>query len=317
MVKEVNEIKKLMTVVMKKLQEYGFLEVIRNDCSVCEAEPNDCDKLKSYVQEITNQWVIQFTKSKIVEEVSVIEPITTIYRKKQIKVPVKKIQPINICFSGPFSYQSNKVVPLRYDSTAYIGGKSIQFSKAQIVNIARIGGMTRSGRVFDPKFTPKIASPIITTHKEEIMSTNPSPQKETSSLILSTSIHVTTVVTNAPRVKKHGTSRLTEVTKGKEIMDAQAQLEGHKKNVSSEEGQEFLKLTKKSDFKIVDQLGQTPSTISILSLLLSSKAHRTALMKVLNAEHVMHDIIIDQFDEVVTNITTNRYLGFNDAGFST
>lgn len=63
----------------------------------------------------------------------------------------------------------------------------------------------------------------------------------------------------------------------------------------------------------MDQLGQTPSKIAIISLLLSSKAHTTALMKVLNIAHVMQNITINQFDDVVTNITVCRYVGFNDA----
>lgn len=63
----------------------------------------------------------------------------------------------------------------------------------------------------------------------------------------------------------------------------------------------------------MDQLGQTPSKISVQSLLLSSEAHRATLMKVLNVTHVIQDITVDQFDEVVTNITTNQYLRFNDA----
>lgn len=60
-----------------------------------------------------------------------------------------------------------------------------------------------------------------------------------------------------------------------------------------EEGQEFLKLIKKSEFKIVDQLGQTPSKISITYLLLSYEAHRKAPFKVLNTAHVMQDITVD------------------------
>lgn len=95
-------------------------------------------------------------------------------------------------------------------------------------------------------------------------------------------------------------------------MDVEAHIENHKRNVSLEKRQEFLKLIRKSDFKIVDQLGQTSSKISILSLLLSSEARITTLMKVLNTAHKMQDITVDQFDDVVANITANRYLGFND-----
>lgn len=33
----------------------------------------------------------------------------------------------------------------------------------------------------------------------------------------------------------------------------------------------------------------------------------------LNTVHVMQDITVDQFDDLVANITTSRYLGFNEA----
>ena len=44
---------------------------------------------------------------------------------------------------------------------------------------------------------------------------------------------------------------------------------------------EILKLIQRSEYNIVDQLLHTPSRISVLSLLLSSEAHRVALQKVL------------------------------------
>lgn len=55
-----------------------------------------------------------------------------------------------------------------------------------------------------------------------------------------------------------------------------------KKLVQLNEANEFLKLIRKSDYKVVDQLQQTPSKISILSLLLNFEAHREALLKELN-----------------------------------
>ncbi|XP_050891176.1 uncharacterized protein LOC127096668 [Lathyrus oleraceus] len=81
--------------------------------------------------------------------------------------------------------------------------------------------------------------------------------------------------------------------------------------VQSEDVVEFLKLIKKSDYKVVDQLHQTPSKISILSLLLSSQAHREALLKVLAQAHVTQSITVDQFDGVVANITACNTLSFS------
>ncbi|XP_050897461.1 uncharacterized protein LOC127104315 [Lathyrus oleraceus] len=70
-------------------------------------------------------------------------------------------------------------------------------------------------------------------------------------------------------------------------------------------------LIKKSDYKVVDQLHQTPSKISILSLLLNSQAHREALLKVLAQAHVTQSITVDQFDGVVANITACNTLSFS------
>ena len=52
------------------------------------------------------------------------------------------------------------------------------------------------------------------------------------------------------------------------------------------ENDEMLKLSQKSEYNIVDQLLQMPSRISVLSLLLSSEAHREALQKVLEQAFV-------------------------------
>ena len=65
------------------------------------------------------------------------------------------------------------------------------------------------------------------------------------------------------------------------------------------EDDEILKLIKRSEYKIVDQLLQTPSKISLLALLRDSGAHREALMKVLDQAFVDHDVTVDQFDGIV------------------
>lgn len=80
----------------------------------------------------------------------------------------------------------------------------------------------------------------------------------------------------------------------------------------NKETDELLKIIKLSDYKVVDQLLQTPSEISILSLLLNSAVHRNALLKVLDQAFVEQDIIADQFNSVVGNITSCNGLGFCD-----
>jgi len=75
---------------------------------------------------------------------------------------------------------------------------------------------------------------------------------------------------------------------------------------------EILKIIKKSDYKVVDQLMQTPSKISLLSLLINSDAHKEALMRVLEQAFVEHDVIVGQFEGIVRNITACNNLSFSE-----
>ena len=76
---------------------------------------------------------------------------------------------------------------------------------------------------------------------------------------------------------------------------------------------EILKVIRKSDYNIVEQLGQTPSKISMLSLLLCSKAHAQALIKFLKNEHVPQKTTAVQFENSVASLTADNDLGFSDA----
>ncbi|XP_058733281.1 uncharacterized protein LOC131604882 [Vicia villosa] len=82
-------------------------------------------------------------------------------------------------------------------------------------------------------------------------------------------------------------------------------------NVDSSDD-EILKLIKKSEYKVVNQLLQTPSKIFVLSLLAYSLVHREALMRILDQAFVYHDVTIDQFGGIVGNITACNNLSFSD-----
>lgn len=69
---------------------------------------------------------------------------------------MKKVQPIIFHVLSPFAYQNYKVVPWSYNATILVGGEEVQALNAEIVNIFGLRGMTRSGRVFAPKYTPKM-----------------------------------------------------------------------------------------------------------------------------------------------------------------
>ncbi|XP_058742506.1 uncharacterized protein LOC131615002 [Vicia villosa] len=84
------------------------------------------------------------------------------------------------------------------------------------------------------------------------------------------------------------------------------------KEITNKDAEEFLALIKKSDYKVVDQLHQTPSRISLLSLLIHSEKHRDTLMKILSAAHVTKDITVNQFDGMVANLTAGTCLSFSE-----
>ena len=165
MIEEVNaevilkfeEVKTPMFIVLQKLEQFGFSEEVHGDCTVCEFDPDICEQLKGCVQALMDQGLIQFSRAQAAEEVAVIEPITIVYRKKKVEAPPKRIQPIHFHVPTPFPYQNTKAVPWNYETTAYLGGKEISFPNTKIVNIAGARGMTRSGRVFTPKYTPRVS----------------------------------------------------------------------------------------------------------------------------------------------------------------
>ncbi|XP_058784586.1 uncharacterized protein LOC131659413 [Vicia villosa] len=81
----------------------------------------------------------------------------------------------------------------------------------------------------------------------------------------------------------------------------------------AKEMEEFLKIIKKSEYKVVDQLSQTQSKISILQLLLCSETHRNALLRLLSADFIPPKISVNQLEGVVSNINAGNGLGFTDA----
>ncbi|XP_050915283.1 uncharacterized protein LOC127130288 [Lathyrus oleraceus] len=97
------------------------------------------------------------------------------------------------------------------------------------------------------------------------------------------------------------------------VVPVTREAEGQTSNLTlDKETDELLRIIKLNDYKVVDQLLQTPSKISILSLLLNSAVHREALLKVLDQAFVEQDITAEQFNNVVGSITSCNGLGFCD-----
>ena len=74
-----------------------------------------------------------------------------------------------------------------------------------------------------------------------------------------------------------------------------------------------MKIIKKSEYNVVEQLGHTPSKIFMLALLLCSEAHAKALVKFLKTTHVPQETSADQFKDCVASLKVDNGLGFSDA----
>ncbi|XP_027348295.1 uncharacterized protein LOC113859812 [Abrus precatorius] len=169
-------------------------------------------------------------------------------------------------------------MPWRYDARFFVDNQKgdqtegVSSNTLAISNIAGVGGMTRSCCIYTPE-----------------------------------------------ELRKEQTREMERSSKGKaklgdsEDMNERKMLEIKKKKaVSDEEAYEFLKFIKQSEYQVVEQLNCTPTKISLLSLLLNFEPHRKILMRVLNEAHVNHDITIDKFGGIVSNIASNNYLTFTD-----
>lgn len=85
-----------------------------------------------------------------------------------------------------------------------------------------------------------------------------------------------------------------------------------KAKVSEEDVKEFLKIIKKSEYNVVEQLNKMPAQISILGLLKVSETHRDALLKVLNETHVASSITPESLENLVGQVLATNVITFTD-----
>ena len=163
----------------------------------------------------------------------------------------QKIAPIIITVPGPLPYTSDKAVPWHYGADVYVLGVKQEFDTSTgVSNITGPAKITRSGRLFSPDIAPPaIHKPLIITPASVHV---PLPNQ----------VPVSIPAAESPDARGKGIATdlpaLTEAPKTTAVEASQQEME------------EILKIIKKSDFNVVEQLGHTPSKISMLSLLLCS-----------------------------------------------
>ncbi|WJX67858.1 hypothetical protein P8452_52291 [Trifolium repens] len=241
LLKEASKIKTPLSVVRERLIGFELFERLHSGCKDCLRNPASCQGMKESLQKLIDQGLVQIGYSRKYASIAVVEsldptPFEIPYQRVKVEIPLKKIDPMIFHIPAPFSFKSTKEVPWNYLPSVYVGEKSISTVEPIVDNIAGIGGMTRSGRIFshDP------------------------PNKSTA-------------------------NELVGSTKRKAAEEFEMEVGQSKKMVPQEGAEEFLRIIRKT------------------------------LLKILNEAHVTKDITVDQFDGVVANITTSRYLGFNES----
>src|ERR1051325_2174076 len=201
--------------------------------------------------------------------------------------PAPRVAPLIITSPKAIPYSSDKAIPWNYGAEVYYHGVKqepltieeieVEATNPVIDNITGSSKVTRTGRVFSPEI---------------------SPPKDTS-----TPIRIPAIEPVPEARGKEPVTHLAQTEVPKEVVE----------DTSKQEMEEILKIIKKSDYNVVEQLGQTPSKISMFALLLCSEAHANALVKFLKNAHVPQDTTTDQFEVCIASLAANNGLGFSDA----
>ncbi|XP_050918871.1 uncharacterized protein LOC127136337 [Lathyrus oleraceus] len=288
MILDVAKIKNPLRIFHAKLVEAGLLKNCHKSCEECTIVPKGCEIVRNDIQELINQCMLQVRSRMKKDEVIVIKPILNLPESSTTTPILNMPEPV---FNIP-------------DSTVVQPIFNIPESVEPIFNIPKPVVVQRPSPFPFENTKPihwKYDTTVVNQGSEKV------GQKEglkiTSTDIvggsrMTRSGHIYTPQFNlAPPIPlKETTTTVTD--KGKWVVPIDADTE-------------FLRLIKKSDYKIIDQLHQTPSKISIQSLLMSSPTHRSTLQKLLAQAHVTHKTTIDQFDGIITNITACNNLSFS------
>ena len=195
--------------------------------------------------------------------------------------------------SGPIPYESDKIVPWNCGGDIYYHGIkqdgmaveeiNSEEEDSDISNIVETSKITRGGIIFSPKiappkavFGPVAASKVISV-PIIISASAPIDKDDTTPAV---------IPTNTPTAK----------ILGKSIQEEPVRMKAQPLTIletSKKEMEEILRIIKKSNYDVVEQLGKTPSKISMMALLLCSEARVKALLKFLETAHVPQETSTD------------------------
>ncbi|XP_050920362.1 uncharacterized protein LOC127137997 [Lathyrus oleraceus] len=152
----VNPTRKSLVEMHATLCELSYYNHDHASCHICSRNPRGFAVVKRDLQEMLDQNLIHITRDR------------GRYEHEKYVVSLLVIHLV-----GPMPYESNKVIPYKYNATMLEDGKEVLIrSFSYFVNIADVSGVTRSGRVFAvvaPKRTEDVVVGNPTQEKTSIM----------------------------------------------------------------------------------------------------------------------------------------------------
>ena len=233
--------------VKEQLVRQGEFPVCGLDCKDCLVQHDGCESLKKEIQSLIEKKTLQFQRvfvnaQSAMDEVDIVTiPVPPKKAPVMIPVPAKR-SPVTITLPGPVPYSNERAIPWHYGAQVYHDGKKLNVDSPsdQDKDKPEIDDITGESRL---------------TRSGRIY---PLPEA---------------IAEARARLKEKGKGVVTESSESVPKVPTPIVSPDLNKDAT-----ELMRYIRKSDYKIIDQLGQTPAKISILALLRDSEPHRNALM---------------------------------------
>ncbi|KAJ1403257.1 hypothetical protein SESBI_27405 [Sesbania bispinosa] len=192
--RRVEEVKTPLRVIFKELCKAGWVNGNIAGDGMCGLHSDtdhtieDCEEFKRMLQDMMDRKLVQIGCGGNIVDVSVIDysastspkPLVVHYTRDAAVRTTNRPIPITIQVPTSFPYKDNKAVPWRYDVEVLVGDRQVAETNVDtpnVTNIAGVGGMTRSGRIYTPdefRTTQSTLEIAHATYKKPIFESQPS-----------------------------------------------------------------------------------------------------------------------------------------------
>ncbi|XP_050898120.1 uncharacterized protein LOC127105008 [Lathyrus oleraceus] len=151
-VTDVDQLRTPMFVVKSHLLKNGVFPGCDNYCAACAVTTSGCVMLRETVQKMMDEGSLRF--EKVTLENKDISTITIYFDPVHLSVPANVV-PVTITVPGPIPYENDGVVPWDYGGDVYCNGEMQEGQAAVDTTVSKVdnvglSGFTRSGRLFAP-----------------------------------------------------------------------------------------------------------------------------------------------------------------------